>query len=634
MHGRNVENPTYGLVGSQFGESAQEATNSKRPTSNSPIIITSANPGTMLNDDAFWSSTYASSYDSHLTIVNGAKLQETIDNISIDGIYKNGLVNADDDNLWKSADGVQQIQYIASKTDVDSASSAVDSFGEVSEARGIGIRIPGIAGGWGKTIDLLPTDPEPTEDEEGRKNDEAHKLARETWKYGILDARWDYRKGVWATYNDLISDKYENGLGTWVFGTNPDTAEGFPFLRGKLDDVWWVRQPVDLDGTDGKSQGVQTGRVMTHLKHEWFDENENGSARLESIFIIPHTVSNNACHDKGAENILGSEITGDSVIDIKTSVHFFKDTDNDGSILFGRNANDIDLCCNIDDESKWFLGEMVFVPKNFKTNNCPDTNNPEECVWQPAIQIDECQLVGGHFLDLVTNDQSLALMVCSLCDEIKSWSQSVTSVIASNDAILEDRISKTQNALVKAVKDLSECIVKALSSANANTQFIAEQQSEIINQLVCAIYGDIQIIDGQIFEIPGLTNQINDVLFECIGKAPSLTETEVRDANGLAPGQTQTADGVTVEFNWETANVVKGFVEALPGNVFSPVPFDCPVTVDFGSTAHLDTPDAFTNCPDVTLNFPCGSPETFIVNCNSPVPQTLSTDYGDCQTRS
>lgn len=646
LHGINVDSPVYALIGSQFGESADE-NNGKRPTNNAPMIITSAHPGLMLNDDTYWTSTYGASHDAYLTIIPGKKIQETIDEIQIESIYKDGLSNADDDNLWKKANDIQQIQYIVSKDDIDSASSAVDTFGDVSEARGLGIRLPGIAGGWGKTIDLLPTDPEPTDDPQGRKNDDAHKLARETWKYGILDARWDYRRGVWAAYNDLITDQYDQSIGTWVFGTNPDTNNGFPFLRGRLDDVWWVRQPLDLADKNGRTEGEQTGRIMTHLKHEWFDEDENGSAPLDSIFIIPHDTSTDpSCHEKEGEHTLGLEKTGDSMkIDIKTGAHFFKEPGVDGPVDFGRNIQDLtNVCCEHDQTSFWFTGEMVFVPKDFQRDVCAgppgsvpsvaisSDDSEEECKWQPAIQIDECELVGEHFLTLVNNDQQVALMVCALCDEIKAWSEQLIGVVIDNDAILLDKIDKTQSELERAVKELSKCIVDAVTIANNLNNGEKTRVDKVIDQLVCQIFGDATVIDGEVFNTQGLTGEINDKFLECCGSEGDLPETIVSDANGVEFGQTIADDGSPVVFDSNTAKVSKPFVVSCPPGVAISKPFECNVDLNFGSSRTLGEPDPFENCPTVDLKTPCGEPEMFTVDCEVPVSTILSTEFGNCQT--
>lgn len=637
IYGVNRPRISYGLTGGQFALSADEEVAGKKPTDGPPIFIGTAPPGLFLADDDVWKATYASSHDSFLTIIPGIKVQESIDNVQVKDIYKNGLTNADDDNLWKKANEEQQVQYIASKDTSIDGESATDSFGEVSEARGLGIRLPGMAGGWGRTIDLLPTDPDATDDPQGRKNDEAHKLARETWKFGPIDARWDYRRNLWATYNDLIEDHYDQGLGTWVFGTNDDVDKGFPFLRGRLNDVWWVRQPIDLKDTDGKEEGIQTGRIMTHLKHEWFDESEDGSAPLSSIFIIPHTNETGDCHEKGDEHELGNEITGKSEkIDIRTSVHFFKEKDVDGPIKFGAKAEDLDnLCCDPGDDAHWFLGEMVFVPKSFTLPKCGQVGaggaaavvageGADECYWQPAVRIDECELVGEHFLKLINNDQSLAFMVCDLCEEVKTWSNDLISVIVDNDAILNDKIDDIQEILKKLVKDICAEIIAAMTASNTLAKSLAAKNKQMIEQLADTIFGTAQVVDGNVISIPGLTSRISDSFFECLGKNPGLPETQVRDANNNPAG--------TAAFDPSTASVVKPFIFQGPAGIAFAKPYKCELSIRFKTSRNLDTPNPFENCPTVDLEAPCAEPENFTVNCEGGGNTNITTKYGTCQT--
>lgn len=476
----NLPRGSFSLSGGQYAESLA-LTNGKMPTDGPPMIIVDTPPGVFGSE---WVRTFGASQDAYLTLVNGRFLQSSMDEISVEGIYQEGSVNAITDNLWKPAvigeGSVQQVQYLVSKTTIDEASAATESYGEINEVRGIGLRIPAIAGGYGRTIDGLPTDPEPTDDLTKRKNDESHKVARETWKYGPVEYRWDYRKGVWSAYNELIADHENEELGTWVFSTNPDTDHGFPFLRGKLEDVFWVRRTHDKRDLRGNEEGVQTGEVMTHLEHKWYDDAENGSARLSSIFIIPHTESaaaegdEDGCHFIGEnENELGDEITGDADrIDIKHDAHFFKEKNVDGAIHFGAKASDLvedEVISCYNPNAKYFFGEMVFIDEmppgcseEGELSSAPASTSgvdDHQCKWVPAVQIDECQLMGEHMVKLIENDDSLAGRLTTICNTFAQYTKDAKAV---SDANIGD-ISTVLECLNTALQETTAAIIASVA---------------------------------------------------------------------------------------------------------------------------------------------------------------------------
>lgn len=449
--GQSVGKQGFTISGGQFGLPG-ERVNGKTPTLAPPMSINNHHAGLFAEDDSIWGATFGSSLDSYLTLFNGAFLKNSIDSIAINGIYKQSLTTAED-NIYEKVNGVQQIQYVVSKSTVDAASS-LDNFGEINEARSIGIRIPMMAAGWGRTTNLLPTDPVPTEDD-GRGNDYAHKLDRATWKHGPIDLRWDEKRQVWTAFNDLIADHEGVGLGTWLFGTNSDLSRGFPFVRARLEDVLWIRQTNDTKDGTLYSSSDKTARAFTHLQHKWFDNDENGSAPLSSIFCIPHN-STSDYHSKiqRPEHSLGNETTGDDHrIDIKHRVHFINvfDADKqDGPIHFSRgiikenNIASVYTYADDAEEKNEILGTMRF--------------NALTGTWMPSIPVNECDLVGGHFKKLIKNDWNIVKRMTATCNKLAEITTNMCNVIRSNDA----QLSTTDAAITNSIKNT---LVPAINAA-------------------------------------------------------------------------------------------------------------------------------------------------------------------------
>lgn len=500
IHGKLVSRSTYALTGRQISGSEEAGEDGKSPTEGPPISITTASPGVTQIDDDMWTLTYGASYDAFLTLINGRNLQTTIDNIQLEGIYKDGSVTLEDNNLWDKANGQNQITYLAAgESASEGANNAFAGFPDIESSRGLGIRVPTMVGGWGRTIDGLPTDPLPTDI---RKNDEKHKLDRSQWKFGSVEYRWDYRKSVWAAYNELIADHEEKDLGTWVFSTNPDTDEGYPFLRGKLEDVWWVRQSVDLDGEDGKTEGTRTGEIFTHLNHRWFDVEEEGIGRLSSIFIIPHKdKTDDKCHEQGDENVLGEETTGDSFeerIDIRTKAHFFKDKGVDGPIFFDRKVSEMggSIACK-PARQYFFTGRMVFEDEPVET--CESTSfqgpfGPAAVIgeappprWLPAIAIDECELVGKHFQDLIINDINLGVNLSNICNGIAHWSEDFADDIGDELSTVANAVTANGQAIDALVLAAAAAITSVGNSLASEIESLDKAIGDAFIDLIRAI---------------------------------------------------------------------------------------------------------------------------------------------------
>ncbi len=472
--GLNLPRATFALSGGEWAETGEGA----------PIIINTHSPGIFEED---WGETYGAAYDAFLSIVDGGAVQASIDGSQFGGVYS-AYPQTSSDNLWSPAGGVQQVSYLVSGGTIEEGREKTDTFGAVSEARGIGIRLPVMAVGYGKTIEMLPLEGT------SRINPDSVKYDRAKWKTGSLDARWDDRRKTWATFNDLIVDHEEKGLGTVVFSSNPDGAEGFPYLKGRLQDVWWVRQPVDLDDSVGKQDGTQTARIMTHLEHEWFDEDEDGAAPLSSIFIIPHNSLDpvgtpDVCHEKGEENVLGSEVTGEAeTIGIRTEAHFWQDKDADGAIAFGRKSSELGSLLSCDAVgAKFFWGEMVFLDNAVERcgSSVADLEPEKPCEWVPAVRIDECCLVGGHFSKFYGNDVNLASRISDVCAAVHIWSKILVTTINDNDAkIVTDGIACVVAELKKVTTALFNIIAASNISIIQTMQRLEDRTIDNFNKLV------------------------------------------------------------------------------------------------------------------------------------------------------
>ena len=466
-----------------------------------PMIINLNTPGTFGDE---WIDTYGSSLDSFLSIIDGFKVVESINTITVAGIYKDSFPNSATENLWQKVTHsdfpetpIQQVQYMVSGGDIETGRARVDNFGEVFNTRALCMRSPMMLFGYGRTIDMLPLN---KDSDNERLNSENSKLDRSLWKGGTLDARWDERRNVWGTWNDMIVDHESKGLGTTVFSTNSDSDEGFPYLKGKLQDVWWVRQPDSLSGTNGKVDGAQTAEIMTHLKHKFFDEDTDGSARLDTVFVIPHkdaSEEDDACHPKGDEKVLGDETTGDGeAIDIRTTVHFWKENEVDGPIKFGNKKSDLDNVACSNDDSCLFTGEMIFLDESVIACSAGGTDGSSisiatpgdaPCEWVPAIRIDECTLVGEKFGVLVENDRSLAIRINSVCNSVASYTEALVKTIDSSD-----------NSLAGVIGCLNDAIQGLAGAVTGGFASIAVWVMSISQALFAAL---VDAIDGLVADI-------------------------------------------------------------------------------------------------------------------------------------
>jgi hypothetical protein len=487
--GLNLPRASYAISGTDWAiEKGKDA----------PMIINLNSPG-VFGDD--WVSTYGTSLDSFLSIVDGFKILESVETVTVAGVYKDGFPNTKTENIWAKAEPngekpIQQIQYVVSGGNINEGRERVDDFGLLFNARGLCMRGPMMLSGYGRTKDMLPISPKENSE---RLNSEDVKLDRSLWKTGTVDLRWDERRNVWGGWQDIIVDHENKGLGTTVFSTNPDLDKGFPYIKGKLQDVWWVRQPDSLNNTNGKVEGQQTAEIMTHLKHKFFDESTDGSAKLETVFIIPHNDASEdpeSCHPKGEERTLGDETTGDGLaIDIRSTVHFWKEDEVDGPIKFGNKRTDLgDKVSCVNEDACYFIGEMIFLDegvttcasRNSLTVNISEGEPP--CEWVPAIRIDECELMGGHLGIMYGNDETIAQGLDSLCTQVNAWSENLATAIKSNDAAAMGLAAEACDSVVNLAGGVN-------GGFDALSAYLMETIVELIDEIGAVIEGLIVAIN-------------------------------------------------------------------------------------------------------------------------------------------
>lgn len=579
VQGKVFPAQTYAFSGRQWGTSQTE-TASKKPTDASPMVITSQPPGAFAKTDDNWKLTFGASHDAWLTLFNSAFMANSPASLGSDA-FGRGMPKADDFNLYKLANETQQITYIANKNSVEEFRNAPKLANEFA-ARGLGIRMPMMAAGYGKTVALRPTDPNPTDP---RKNDESHKLARETWKHGPLVGRWDSRIAGWSVFNDLITGQGNDSLGTLVHGSNPDETAGFPFLRGKLQDVWWVRKLDAYSSQDGQSDDfTQTGEVLTRLEHQLYDEAEQACAPLNSIFKIPGN-NHGGCHpDPEHTTTLGSETTYEqTLIDLKDTVHFNMDDDHDGPINFSTIDISPEAFCNSSAFGYYHRGVVFF--------------DSEGCVWDVAVKLDECDLVGGHLAKLAQNDVAITEHLTYICNFINNWAGGGGAVkIHGGDLSAPDVHDANVASLATAIQCVDGNIPIALN--------IATQRMQLLDAAVYSAANDYAqaCTEALLAAINSwISTVLQPILLECCGApAAGLTDITLELANA-----------------GEVGGVSLPVAEYL----------DCDVAL---------LPMPRLNCEycfGVHLNVPCGEDEAVFAGdaCFANEPPVPETAYGDCQ---
>lgn len=472
----NYPAQSYALSGMDWGDASENKTRDKLEIVGSPMFISPLPPGVTADDPVQWQQTYGASQDATLSIFDGQDLSDNIDAIptNLSTPYRDALPTAANSNLYSKANSQQQIQFVVSKDDPDDFRQSSD-FGSVSEARGIMMRGPMQMVGWGRTIGMRPTDPNPLDE---RKNDDLHKLDRSTWKPGPVDLRWDEKRGIWRGWQDLIADHDDTDLGTFVFSTNPDDTCGFPFLRGKLDDVWWVRRTNSAGVIRPGDDITSTAEVCTTLKHKLYDPVRNGAGGLWDIFI---------CHN-GAAVSCGAETTFiGSTSDVPPS---------DNSEI-GQGSLEIRTTV-VYHYSDAFDGPIHFVADPLLPDDIPGKMKLVNGRWCPVVNFDEddnnillpdiCRIPGAtrELVNLYDNDVALADLLtgfliggislntgASYCDYINT---DLTTQIDDNFTAIGATVQLNNSKLEAFATSISTTIVGAINSALATVKSAMKAQ--------------------------------------------------------------------------------------------------------------------------------------------------------------
>ena len=373
---------TYGWSGLQLGASLEEV-NGKKPTDAAPMSITSQPPGAFADNDNNWITTFGASHDCVLGLFSGKKFNEEIYFMDLqkNSVYRKSIGNADF-HIYDIVENVQQLDFVVA---LDSANDAIDrgatNFDSPEEVRSISMRVPMMAVGWGRTIGMRPTDPDPVDK---RDNDNEHKLARETWHHGPVDVRWDDKRKCWGAWNDMITDHRGEGLGTLIFDTNPDPTCGFPFFKGTFEDWCKIVKTGEETGDGSSSDGEKSGTTATHLEHRWTQRTGNNwnSVRMSSIFKIHREPSaKGTCGDESFFECPGIEILTSTFFHLSDTIH--------GPVCFSASPPD----------DKDLVGCMKFDGSQFV----------------PAVAFDACSRVGFELNVLFQNDKILADKIIEVC---------------------------------------------------------------------------------------------------------------------------------------------------------------------------------------------------------------------------
>jgi hypothetical protein len=369
---------------------------------------------------------------------------------------------------------------------------------------------------------------------------------------------------------------------------------------------------------------------MIHLGAYLYDDEEQGAAKLNTIFIVPHKDgTDDECHPKGEEHTLGSETTGEGErIDIRTTTHFWKEAGLDGEIDFYKRASELDICCK-PGNNKFITGKMIMM--DIDQEICPDsgsgdsateesvgsdgeivTGEPDDptvtrtrqtpppggsispggltptgdpvtppggttqightsdrCKWVPAIQIDECELVGNHFVKLINNDAAVASAANTYCNTITNWTTSLAAV------------------------------------ANANIGTIAAK-------MTC--------LDAKIQALCACVNQITECLQNSMYKQSNLQAAQINAAFAAIAAQLAECDCPVQPpkiSGWSVDHCPECECTSCAPFLFSASP-----------TLSCDI------CTGIDLEGPCTNSENFTVGapCGGGTPPTITTQFGECQT--
>jgi len=466
---RNYPRQSYALSGIDWGDAASlSKTRSKLSIVGAPMFVSSMPPGASANREDFWQATYGASQDAYLSLIDGSSIQNNSDAVvaNLDAIYRKIFPTAENTNIYQKVNGSQQVQFIVSKNDPETFRQSNDA-GDTTELRTIGQRIPATAAGWGKTVMLRPTDPDPADP---RVNDDEHKMDRSTWPVGPIDYRWHPGRRAWTTFNDLIVDDRSKALGTPVFSSNPDSDCGMPFLKGFLDDVWRIRRTNDenlvsvIQDPNFQFFRFDGGEICTILSHKVFDPNTNDVAALSDVFIAHGGDSSATCGDETTN-------TGGQ-LEIKTTAYFHLNDEVHGPVCFDANGPGAD-----ED-----VGRMGFTDGQF----CPIVPKElDSACSNPTYATHMAKLFNN---DVEITEEGILTLQNFVCDWNEDYTQCLMKWIAW--------AGQNANSAVWALNFLIPLYLKLLANSIASS--VGNALASSMQSLVGNIEASMQLFGNQI----------------------------------------------------------------------------------------------------------------------------------------
>lgn len=483
----NYPRATYAFSGIDWGDAdIPQRVRGKLNINGAPMIITPLPPGANASNDIAWADTYGASMDCVMSIVDGNQFNDNIlsANAEFSGPFFKSLPHARNTNLIEPIDGKQQIHFVAGADTVKQARDLAKAQQpmEAFEIRGLGMRSPMQMCGWGKTITMRPTDPDPAD---FRENDNEHKFDRSTWEIGPVDLRWDGRRKMWRGWNDLITDDGGQGLGTFVFSTNDDDSCGFPFLRGKLEDVWSVRHTSDEVGKFPSARGddsTQTAKVMTKIDSYAFDKDQEFAAKWTDVLKIF-----NECVNNPPSAFCGTESMTFAQMGILSTANFYANPNFIGPIVFSIAPP----------SDKTITGQMYYED----AGTCGQ--------WVPGIDIDICAIGASEFGTTFDNDKILLDGIIDLCTALtggkgpkdllelirrnRTWIRTNTDLDIKN-TIDTKEIGINSSAAFDAIQGWTEAIVASINTEMATTT------SAIALSIMASVQAALTTLQTQILE--------------------------------------------------------------------------------------------------------------------------------------
>lgn len=463
----NFPRQTYAFSGLDWGDTTAEAVRvrEKLVINGAPMFISPLPPGARAVSDEAWAQTYGASMDAFTSIFDGSSLFiniQTANNIIFP--YNQGTFNAKNSNLYEEVGGLQQIQFITSKSTVKEAREVGASAGGVQEMRSLCIRGPVHIAGWGRTVTQRPTDPDPANP---RDNDGEHKMDRSTWKVGPLDIRWDEKRACWRAFNDLIADDQGQNLGTWVYSTNPDLTCGFPFLRGKLEDVWSVRRTAPGAPLGKTNDTDKSGEVCTKIESLLYqDAGDLVAPWMDSLIVFKEC-------NPGPTATCGAETTQYGQLGFLTRTSFYFNKNKIGPLSF----------------------TIVPPPDNVVLGDIYYQGDGPCGAWRPGIPIDLCEVGKVELQRFWDNDDNLGKAILNTCAGVEFNQDFIKELISFDSRTANTDIDFAEDAVksgFEKIESWSDGIRVDIANEIAKSVFNAYQQLALNTQFTIDImYKDL-----------------------------------------------------------------------------------------------------------------------------------------------